>query len=654
MPFGLEEALLGLASDPFKAHEVVFPHKFPSAPFHKEMIELYWGAEEKVAMLCFRGSAKSTRAEESIILQALFGRFRYAVIVGANEDRACDRLLAIKFQLETNPTIEALFGPQRGDCWQSTRIILRNGVCLDALGAGQSLRGLKYLNDRPQFALIDDLEELSRYLDNVSTPEKRAELARWTYGSLLPALAEPSPKVRMAGTTLHEESLIATVSRSKDWKSLTVPIEYKGPAGERIAAWPSKYSLEWIDQKRSEYGEANQLETFGQEFLCRSTAPEARSFRAEHFRFEDRVHTWEPVFVIYDPARTVGPKSCSTGKIAASWVNSKLLVWEASANFWQPNELINDVFEADDLYTPIAIGIEKTGLSAWLEDPLRDSQMRRGHPIPYRGLEPPRGPGKERFIEGLQSYFASGQVVFCGPRQSFDALIKELLGFPHGRRDTANALAYMLEIKPGVPIYENFCRENICEDIDHTRGEKYLLLNSDSRSTCGVLVCTQGGSLSVVADWLEPGDPGAVLGGICSSARLVAGGKFTCYAGAQHFQLYDTIGLRAAATACGMQLMRGGDIVAGRGELRRLLTLIRGDKPLLQVSKEATWTLRALSGGYSRDPGKPEVKEGAYKVLGECLETFAAVLAQGLDDGDGVRYGQTKDGRKFLSSAGWK
>jgi hypothetical protein len=47
-----------------------------------------------------------------------------------------------------------------------------------------------------------------------------------------------------------------------------------------------------------------QLETFAQEYLCQAASPQTHAFREEHFRFEDRPRTWEPVYVIYDPART--------------------------------------------------------------------------------------------------------------------------------------------------------------------------------------------------------------------------------------------------------------------------------------------------------------------------------------------------------------
>ena len=50
-------------------------------------------------------------------------------------------------------------------------------------------------------------------------------------------------------------------------------------------------------------------------------------------------------------------------------------------------------------------------------------------------------------------------------------------------------------------------------------------------------------------------------------------------------------------------------------------------------------------------PDKKEIKEGGYKVIGEALETFAAVLAMGDFDGEqNLIYATTRDGRRFLSS----
>lgn len=648
-----ETLIRQLFDNPRQAHLTIFDkrHTFESPQFHREMIELYWGEDQKVVILSFRQSAKSTLAEETLALKALIHDFDYAVIVCATVDRAAQRLGSIKRELETNEDIEYLFPKVRGPVWQETRIVLSNGVCIDAVGSGQNTRGMKYLSARPGFALIDDIEENTKDNDNVSTPEKREELRRWFSGTFLPALAQPNPRVRLCGTMLHEESLIGRYSRSEGWKSLTVPIEHKGESGERVASWPSLFPLRWIDAEREHYVHDGQAETFEQEYMCRASAPESRAFREEMFRFEETARTWEPVYVIYDPARTVGPQSCATGKVVASWLGGRLLVWEATQAFWQPDELIDDIFLADDLWRPLDIGVEVTGLNQFIERPLRIEQSKRGQPLPLRALNPPRGPGKENFLLRLQPLFAAGEVIFCGQRQRFQKLIDELLGFPYGLVDTINALAYMLEIKPGEPIYGRFRNEHVVERFQPVRrSDPYVLLNSDGLWSCAILVETIDEGLRVLADWCEEGGLAERVPASIRSARARAGRSLIAYCPAVHFKPYDPIGLRPAAESVGQSVLMGGDLTAGRAELRRLLAFRLGDAPLFQVASEASWTLRAMSGGYARESDKTEAMRGPYRVVGEALESFAAILSGLTIDEDQLLYGVTKDGRSYHSS----
>lgn len=164
-----------------------------------------------------------------------------------------------------------------------------------------------------------------------------------------------------------------------------------------------------------------------------------------------------------------------------SWVGGRLLVWEATQAFWQPDEIIADMFEANAKYSPISIGFEETVLNQWAMQPLRQTQAIRGS-IPLRAVNPPRGPGKENFLLG-QAIFRHREVVFMGPK--FQKLIDELLGFPYGLKDTVNALAYMLEIKPGEPVFARFGNAHVAEAFQPSRNaEPYLLLHSEPPWSC--------------------------------------------------------------------------------------------------------------------------------------------------------------------------
>jgi hypothetical protein len=94
--------------------------------------------------------------------------------------------------------------------------------------------------------------------------------------------------------------------------------------------------------------------------------------------------------------------------------------------------------------------------------------------------------------------------------------------------------------------------------------------------------------------------------------------------------------------------MKGGDIVTGREKLRVMMRTMLGSEPGFQVCRRAEWTLRALSGGYAREPDKSEAMPGPYRLIGEALESFAASSAALEDDDKPNAF--TKDGWPYFSS----
>ena len=86
-----------LLGDPVAAHEIIFAdsHANKSAPFHEEMVTAFHSDNEYEIFLCFRGSSKSTKAEETIALRAAAGLIHNCVVVGDSYTRATDRLKTI-------------------------------------------------------------------------------------------------------------------------------------------------------------------------------------------------------------------------------------------------------------------------------------------------------------------------------------------------------------------------------------------------------------------------------------------------------------------------------------------------------------------------------------------------------------------------------
>lgn len=637
-----------LGLDPVLAHQTLFPHRHSeqTKPFHKTIIEDWHSYDPNVLSLVFRDGGKSTIAEEAIATMGCFAKFHNGLIIGETETRAKERLNAIKHELETNEDIFALFGDMKGAKWQEAYIELSNGVVIQAYGRGQSLRGVKHLHYRPDMAFCDDLEDE----ESVRTPDTRKKTLDWFVKTLMPAMA-PNARIRMAATPLDPEALALTLAKLLSWTVRTIPICYIDPETQtELSSWPERYPMSWIIAKRDEYEQLGEMGVWLQEYMMQAENPGDKIFSADMFRIEPQVRAWQPTYAVYDPARTVKTTSATTGKVVGSWVNNRLVIWQASGELWRPDEMIEDMFKTDDRFQPIAIGVEEDGLHEFIMQPLRHAQIQRGHPLPIRPLKAPRG--KLDFIRSLQPFFKANEIIFAGEDAGFAELRKQLLSFPSGRIDVPNALAYFLKLRPGLPMYDNFALANIMDHIEIVKRHPiYLCLNATNAVTTAALVQLYDGILWMIADFAREGDPGASLADIIREAGPVAGQPFTCIAGPRHFQGYDVVGLRAAARKVPADVRPGGAEHKGREELRQMLKKLSHGQPALRVSAKASWALRAFSGGYAREVGRDQANEGVYKVLCEGLEAFAATFSSGVggDDKD-LHYAYTGDGRRYISA----
>jgi hypothetical protein len=610
--------------------------------------------------MAFRGAAKSTRAEEAICIRSWFQREKNVLILGDSEQRAVERLRAIKNIIETNAYAQELFGVGPGSIWNDGQAVLSNGVMLQAYGRGQSLRGVKHLDWRPSLIFMDDLEDK----ESVATPEARNKTLVWYVSTVVPAL-DSNGRMRMAATPLHPEALAPKLAASESWTFKTYPIIYRNPKGTWVASWPEKYPVQWALNMRQEMKQVGKEEEFDQEYMCQARNPATQVFTPDMIRVVPHLRSWHAVYAMYDPARTKGEKSATTGKAVWSWIGRKLVIWDGFGRQLMPDEIIDDMFAVEREFSPVAIGFEEDGLNEWALQPIRTAQVQRGVTLPLRPLKAPKG--KIDFIKGLQPYFKAGEVEFATELPG--DMREQLLGFPTGKMDFPNALAYALKMRLGLPIYDGFAAEHIAPQIrPAARAPLWLALNSDGRVTTAILVQVHQGQVAIIADWLAEGAPGEVLPDIMQSASMETptirstGGKTeaTTYqrstlrlvAPRPHFEAYDTIGLRPAARKLPADVQRGGDLSTGREEIRSLFQRSAHGQPSLQIAESARWTLRAFAGGYARDATSDHATEGPYRVLMEGLEAFTAMLrGVGLREDDSERnYSHTPGGQRYLSA----
>ncbi len=646
------KAIIALGTDRRLAHKVVFSHRHPqeSPDFHYEIMDLWSSTKTQHAIImAFRGAAKSTLAEEALTLSACYREFHNAIILGETYHRAVERLAAIRKEFETNDLLQYLFGNLVGPVWTENKLVLSNGIILQAFGRGQSLRGSKHFDWRPDIAFGDDIED-----DESTTDEESIDKCkRWLLNVVQPAL-DPSYRMRINGTPLHPKSVLMQLYNDPEWVHRKFPIKTIDPqTGLWRPTWPDRFPLEDIDKLEARAQRFGNTIGFRQEYMCEAEDPGTKLFTSEMITVQPTIRTWQATFVMYDPARTVDPKtSAHTGKVVWSWIGNRLVVWHASGHFWQPSDLIEDMFKTDDEYRPVEIFVEADGLNEWLLQPIRSEQLKRGYILPLTPVKAPRG--KLDFIGQLQPYFKAREVVL---NADFPDLRSQLLGFPTGRIDVPNALAYAISLRPGAPVYDGFGIGHIADELQLlSRLPAWLAVNATPQHTTAVLVQVVDGGLNVINDWVAEGDPGATLPGLMASVGPVAGRTVSLFAPPPHFSDYDTIGLLAAAGRLPVRVRSGGPSLNGRAYLRSLLTRSVRGRSALRVSSQARWTLNALSGGYCFEKTKHGTlsdftKQGPHRTLMEGVESVTALMQMGAADDEGDRrYTMSPNGVRHLTS----
>lgn len=636
--------------NPWFAHAYLFKkrHGEASSPAHRALVFAIWQKGARANLEAFRGFGKSTLLEETVVLRCGLRLHHNFVIFGASERRAVERLDAIKNEIILNELVTGAFGPLKGDTWQETRVVLSNGICIQAVGRDQSLAGIKFRDWRPDGVLVDDLEDIEEMRSDLD----RQETWNWFLKSLIPSLDNPlTTWVRVLGTRRGNGSLPERLENA-GWPTAKFPIETLDDTGGRRATWPAKFPLARIDELRALY--QGDMHTYEQEFMCRATSERARLFQRPSFKYEPRSPSWHAVQVMYDPARTKSQTSATTGKAVWSWIGNRLVVWECGGHFFSPDELIADIIATVRRWSPTEVAVEKTGLNEWLMQPLRHEMLKEGVLVPLRGVEAPRG--KLDFIAALQPLFRAGEITLAGLPEQFKSLEDQLMSFPRGRIDAPNALAYARTLRAGAPLYDGFGEHHIARALG-ARGDTplYLAAGADGELVTGVLVQRQGGRLVVLGDWVREGAPADCVGDLATEIALSHDAQSesrdliyrdgadlfklpltqtrTVPTGVrwilppEHFNEWNNLGLLQAVKRLPAPVQMGAEPARGRLELAAALGRTVNGEPEIQVSEAATWTLRALAGGYARatsSRGLPEkqAQAGIYKVLMEGLESF--------------------------------
>ena len=187
-----------------------------NAPFHNSAaLKVKNTPNLKAVFKWPRGHAKSTHFDIFLPLWLMFQPKRLInvmVVVGKSEESAIGLLSDIQAELEFNQRIIADFGEQKAvGNWQEGQFVTQSDVAFFARGRGQSPRGLRYKEARPDYIVIDDLDD-----DELCRNEKRVkDLTDWVKEALFGALDVGRGRFIMVGNLISKNSVLANIADTK-------------------------------------------------------------------------------------------------------------------------------------------------------------------------------------------------------------------------------------------------------------------------------------------------------------------------------------------------------------------------------------------------------------------------------------------------------
>ena len=267
-----------------------------NAPFHNEAARKVRSTPNLKAVFQWpRGHAKSTHFDIFMPLWLMFQPKRlinFMVIVGKSEDSAIRLLGDIQAELEHNQRIIADFGRQRGSAsWQDGEFKAANGVKFLACGRGQSPRGLRDRESRPDYIVIDDLDD-----DELCRNEKRVhDLTDWVKEALFGSLDVGRGRFIMVGNLISKNSVLFNITKTPAvFVSVIKAVDRNGEP-----VWRGK----WTKEEAREYRDFVGYRAWEKEMM-HNPIVDGTIFRSEWIRFKKmpKLSKYEMLVCYTDPS----------------------------------------------------------------------------------------------------------------------------------------------------------------------------------------------------------------------------------------------------------------------------------------------------------------------------------------------------------------
>jgi predicted phage terminase large subunit-like protein len=405
------------------------------AGFQKEILNLI--TDEKipnVVIISFRGSGKSTFCSEVLPIWAILGKWqlKFIVIVCQTQQRARDTLANIRSDLVDLGLLVQDFQPREGksEKWSENSIIIpKYRARITVVSVGESIRGIRHREFRPQLVVCDDLEDVP----SARSSENRENVWEFVNGELIPA-GDIGTRFIFIGNKVHNDSLMMKlINEIKSGKMAGDCRIYPLIKNGEIA-WPGKFpDKASIEELKKRY--ASEIDFLREQMLI--ILPDGDAIiKTKDIKCYDNLPDQKPdyYFVSVDPAFTLKTTGDFTAIIfgAVFKINDQLRIYI----FQNP---INKRMEVDEMIKVIKEKLASFGQYAITRVYVEGGSSQKGliQMLQHEGVNAeeiiPGGEDKRSRLNMASPWIKDGKILF--PKIGTNELINQILYFGTEKHD---------------------------------------------------------------------------------------------------------------------------------------------------------------------------------------------------------------------------
>ena len=380
-----------------------------------------------------RGHAKSTHVSLLIPIWLMIQEVRtinVMILVSKSEDSA-DRLLSdLQCELQYNTLLRKDFGIEIDEgSWSTGEFKTKGGMLFMALGRGQSPRGIKNRGQRPDYIVIDDIDDD----EMVRNPSRVSTAFDWCLSALLGAMDMGRGRFVLVGNRIGKDSILSRFAERPD--TYHTVVNALDAAGN--PSWREKYSREEIQAIRTYMGERR----FQKEHM-NNPINEGAVFLRKHIRYGKMLplKEYRSLICYTDPSF----KASATNDFKATMLVGKTRtgqyhVLKAYADQTSVSNMVAWHYEIDRWIAgrvPVMYYMESNFIQDLILDEFRKVGDAAGHQIPIRG-DGRKKPDKFSRIEAMQPLFERGLILLNEKEKDAPGmmqLVEQLLMFEKGSK----------------------------------------------------------------------------------------------------------------------------------------------------------------------------------------------------------------------------